>query len=446
MTPAGGMGDPVGAVPVSRYLAPLLERRDPALFRRLAVRWTLCVLLAGGLGSLAYGTRARWFDPHGPGHAAYWLHDAVYLPLKGHLWTQGLPYVLVPWTIVLLLALTGLAGYLSGRPLLRAAHAGLTRRALARPAAAALLDRWHAITAAGPLRARHLEMIVEQERLDLLEALDGVPGAPPVLSVGGRLAMVTALSARLRLRCAAAPAVQVGVAADLFETLLRLERAAGAAPPRDLRHAIDTLSARLAECLGSFTSPPAASPGAADPFAAGTLIGEARALLAIMEERRRLNRPADPVVLRAAAAAVAERSSRLQLLRVAAERRLSGYAADPPMLETPAPAGGRVALLIALAVGHEAAEPELALAYLDALSGVDFARAAGLPPEAAAFADTWLAEAPDLPHWRLAAPLIGGSPSGTGTYPTMAVPGDDEHLHDLTRRLAWMAGTPESTP
>ncbi|MCW2243159.1 hypothetical protein [Azospirillum canadense] len=424
----------------SRYLRPLRPERDADLPSRLARRWGVCAAVAGGAGLLAYGTRARWFDPDGPGYAAYWLHDAVYLPLKGHLWTWGLPYSLVPWTVLATLLVTGALGFLSGRPLLRGAHAALTRLALTRPWGAGLLDRWHALTASTPMRARHLELIVERERVDLLEAFDGVPGEPPHLALVARLATATALSTALRLRCDDGPSSRMAVAADLLETVMRVERAATTSSARDARAAVDRLSGLLDECLARDEAQPA--DGA---FSAPALANEARTVARLIRARWTSGQRSAPVALRPLAAAVAERSGRLNALRAVVERRLRGHGGDATAIPPPPPACGRLAALIALATAREADEPDVALAYLDSVSGVDFARGAGLPAEAEAFANAWLAEAPDQPHWRLAALLVG-APSPADEHPTLMTPGGREHLNDPMRRLAWTAGAAETTP
>ena len=441
--------------PASRYLRPLRPAKDPALSGRLARRWCLVAFIGGMLGSLAYGTRARWFSFDGPGYVVYWLHDTAYLPLKGHLWTAWLPLSLVPWTVAALLLGIALAGYLSGRPLLRAAHMKATRFALASPTGRKILDRWHAVVARTRFRARHLELVLEEERADLLDLIDGAENGLPTGTLVTRLAALARLSAAWQLRCGGGDAVRMSVSADLLETILRIDVAAsapeshwpsgsesssGGMAAAPVRAAISDLAAVLEAHLATCADQPAD-----DPFAPAALAGEAGILVRTLTARIALGRSAEADLLRPVAAAVMERCNRLNSIRAAAERRLRGHGNDALVPEASLPASGRLALWIALSAAREAEAPDLAQATLDSLSGLDFARTLGLPSPARLFADIWLAEAPDLPHWRMAAQVIGAAQSAVPDGDSLADPADREHLNEPMHRLAWAAGTPETT-
>lgn len=435
-------GQPISSATFSRYLRPLRQDADPALAGRLTRRWAAALALAGAAGGLAHGTRAGWFDPDGPGRIAYWLHDHVYLPLKGNLWTAWFPEALIPWTAVLVLLAVWLAGSLSGRPLLRMAHAAVTRRAILLPAGRRMLDRWHAATVNGPFRPRHLEAMAERMRAAMLDDLDAAGGpAVPYATRVERLCVLTVLSVSWRLRGDAGEKTRTGAAADLLETALRIEGAAGAGDGHAVRAATGRLAADLEACLADLAAAPAE-----DVFAIPALARDAMVLTGALGTRRTSGRRADPARLRPVAAAVMERCNRLNAIRSAGERGLRGQGPDITVPAATAPASGRLAVLIALAVAQEAAEPDLARAMLDAMSGLDFARRAGVPAPALGFAGLWLAEAPDLPHWRLAARLVGAAPSAGPTGGDLMPSADMTYLDEPMHRLAWIAGAPETTP
>lgn len=429
----------------SRYLRPLLPARDPDLAGRLARRWSLAALLAGTVGLLAYGTRARWFDPDGPGRAAYWLHDRLYLSAKGYLWSAWFPDSTVPWTVAALLSAIGLAGWLSGRPLLRALHDVLTRRTLAHPVGRPLLDRWHALTVRGALRACHLELVAEQMRADLLDAMDAGPEGPRRDGLSDelcaeRLSAIVVLSSSWRLRSDGGEATRLAVAADLLEALLRIAHGVDGTRPGAIDPALDHLSALLEPVLSDLASVPAG-----DPFAPAALAADAIVLVRASTMRRASGRLADPVTLRPIAASVMERCNRLNAIRFAVERGLGGHGREVAVPSAAAPACGRLALLIAFAMAGESAEFELANSTLDSMSSLDFARNVGLPAPVSAFADMWLAEAPDLPHWRIAARLAQAEPwTGFGCA-DLTFPADLTHLTEPMHRLVWIAGAPETS-
>jgi hypothetical protein len=77
-----------------------IETRHAGRKRRYVLRWgVLCgVVLAAVLFERAIATRA--LPPDGLGWIVYSVHDRLYLPLKGWVWTQWFPYVLV-WCVPL---------------------------------------------------------------------------------------------------------------------------------------------------------------------------------------------------------------------------------------------------------------------------------------------------------------------------------------------------------
>ncbi len=76
--------------------------------RRFVLRWSVITLFAGAFAFTLHGLVTQGYHPDGPFGFVYWLHDAYYLPLRGHLWTALFPYALlwaVPLSLVILLVL-----------------------------------------------------------------------------------------------------------------------------------------------------------------------------------------------------------------------------------------------------------------------------------------------------------------------------------------------------
>jgi hypothetical protein len=107
--------------------------------RRYGLRRLLVVLCLVALIWLCWAISVRLFPTSGISRLIYVLHDAIFLPLKGRVWTQWFPYVFV-WLVPLLVVVSvGLAEYLSKAGLLRRIHARLILRVAARPRLQAVL-------------------------------------------------------------------------------------------------------------------------------------------------------------------------------------------------------------------------------------------------------------------------------------------------------------------
>ncbi len=413
----------------SRFRRPTLPAAEQGLGRRLARRWLVTLGLSAALVLLMVGTRRHWFDETGVGYVAYWLHDRLYLPLKGYLWTWGFPQSLVVWLVILLLLGVALAGFLSRRPLLRGAHGLAARYLLANPVGRRMIDQWHRLTVRTRFRPHQLELLAEQARQMVLER----PEAALPLS---RLVALSQLCMAMRLRADDGTAMRLAILADLLETLLRIQQ--DESDGRAARAAMEQLALMMADHLTTLTATPV--PG--DLLAPATLAGEVQVLLTALQGRLASGKAGSLFLLRPVAAAIMERCGLLDTIRTTAERGLRGFGRELSVPEAGPPACGRLSVLIALCAATETGEAELAHATLESLSALAFARAAGLPAPVTAFADAWLAEAPDLPHWQVAARLS----EPPLPDPSLLTPGDHDHLTGRTRRLAWIAGAAGATP
>ncbi len=101
--------------------------------RRYRLRWTLVALCILALVWFCWAMSVRLFPSSGFGGFVYWVHDTVFLPLKGRAWTQWFPYAFV-WLLPLgFIASVALTEYLSVVGPVRGLHARLILRISERP-------------------------------------------------------------------------------------------------------------------------------------------------------------------------------------------------------------------------------------------------------------------------------------------------------------------------
>ncbi len=133
----------------SPLLAPMPRYRKPGRAARVTRRMLACAILAGAFVALQLSVPTKRLGAGQAAKVLYWLHDNVYLWLKGHLFTQFFPFGLAICLLILALLAPQLAGYVADRSLLRRPHLRLLRRVVAAPigifAAHALLRRGAAV-------------------------------------------------------------------------------------------------------------------------------------------------------------------------------------------------------------------------------------------------------------------------------------------------------------
>lgn len=268
----------------SHFRSPLIDElppESPGRSARSVRRRRLAVVLALAAAVLpAAAVGRRWLSPEGPGRPLFWLHDAVYLPLKGYLFTWLFPlspiYLLAGLTLLAFAA----AAVAWKRPLTPAWQTVVGRRVLSWPwmrpvlrvwkrsfrglrrlvrAAAAATGRWPAVGRrlsgwAGVLDGPTLlEELVEHEREAALERLDGlVPTDPESVR-----ALTPAVDATFLSMALASP---TGLRSDrrivesverLDDVLLRLDlvRVAGGDPEPSIEALRSRLEAEISALL-----------------------------------------------------------------------------------------------------------------------------------------------------------------------------------------------------
>ena len=100
--------DPISAGRIGRSSLRRIDlehipRKRPFLFR---IGLVLCILTI--LGSIVVSTVTQAFSPNSPFAIIYWLHDHIWLVIKGNLWTAVFPWSL-PFAVPLVIAIFVLA-------------------------------------------------------------------------------------------------------------------------------------------------------------------------------------------------------------------------------------------------------------------------------------------------------------------------------------------------
>lgn len=172
-------------VPVvrSRYLAPLPPLRSEGRARRIFVRSIIGLALAAIVGTLLAIVAWQLLPERGAGYPLYWLHDALYLPVKGRTYTAFFPLSVVWWFLIALSLTLGTISWLSDRSLIRSPHIRWLNWLVGREGN----ERW-LIPAALALRPFGIQPVllrsVIQQRIDLLMAALAEVAIAPVQTNG----------------------------------------------------------------------------------------------------------------------------------------------------------------------------------------------------------------------------------------------------------------------
>lgn len=102
----------------------------PVRHRNYPLRWAIFLLLGSGVYLLIWAVATDWFSASGPFRFLYVVHDAVFLPLRGTIWTQIFPFAFL-WLLPLaFLCFALVVELLSKASLLRVAHRRYVRFAM----------------------------------------------------------------------------------------------------------------------------------------------------------------------------------------------------------------------------------------------------------------------------------------------------------------------------
>jgi hypothetical protein len=99
---------------------------------KMTKRLVIAAVLAAVIGIPAFVIVTRILPVDGAGYVFYWLHDHVYLPIKGNSFTQFYPYSISWWGMAATVGFFWLLGYLTRTSVLKEAHIFWLRKILRR--------------------------------------------------------------------------------------------------------------------------------------------------------------------------------------------------------------------------------------------------------------------------------------------------------------------------
>lgn len=161
---------------ISTLRNPLIEKTPDGRSRprRVFVLMAVLAVLAAVPLATTYETASR----EGIGYLLLAVHDWIYLPLRGWVWTAGFPWNLTIWVPTIILATLIALDWSAGVSPLRAAQEFVIRRGLNRPFGRRAFNFWHRWAGRGIFRARFLEKVIESEINSLLEQMHDVWADP----------------------------------------------------------------------------------------------------------------------------------------------------------------------------------------------------------------------------------------------------------------------------
>jgi hypothetical protein len=208
----------------STLLAPLPRIPTGGRGRRLLLRWIVAGLWLAMFYLLIVTVAYQALPKSGAGYLLYWIHDNVYLPIKGYTYTLFFPTSLVWWlsgsTVLILWGIC----WLSDRSLVRRPHILLLRWSLGRHLSHPLLLACARLFARLGLQPQMLSAVAEQMWRRQSYKLSPLPGQKPSSGEQGRLCDLAIFRYRLCSLSTLPPATNAHLQAFCFlhETLFLL--------------------------------------------------------------------------------------------------------------------------------------------------------------------------------------------------------------------------------
>jgi hypothetical protein len=398
----------------------ILRRRRMAIAGVAALAVTVVLLTRAGMLPL-------------PALAAlYVLHDYAGLPFWGYAWTFFAPYSVTWWSLAAIAFVIWLATFVTRRSAVRRLHARLCRvvvvhivRSSRSPRYVARLTAWVDWLAARGLRAELLKDVVRLEQTEALKAIVD-SGAALDECAAWRLVRLTDLLARLTSDAAASTSERWRSFAIWHQTLMWIDRRAGAAPRTDAVAALFTALAATGRFLLDRLD------GVYDEEGDALASGLRSDLRWLVEYANGSDRPeADPAEARSAEAEA--RSAKADFVRSVLERLDDLWALAERGIDDDGATGltakgthaviaaqGILVSSLGLHAASQADDMHLAAAHLhafEALSFVAYLGAAGR--EGGRVARALTAEAPERDHYRLAADIAERCRNQRATAPSV---------------------------
>lgn len=191
--------------PLLRHM-PRPSIRGAERAARIIARLAFFLPLAFLVATVIIVVQRRLLPGRGVGAVLYWLHDYVYLPLKGYTFTRFYPYGWIWWAVAATVVALALFSWLSDRSFVKQVHIRLLRLVIPRPPFHGILIRSVEILQRVRIRPGLMRAVgVHQWQASIIDLTDSeLGGAPAKTSV--RLANLT----RFLLRLDVATAVDEG--------------------------------------------------------------------------------------------------------------------------------------------------------------------------------------------------------------------------------------------
>lgn len=169
----------------------------PARARSVPKRLLLILIVAGIIGTPIFIMVTRILPEAGSGHIFYWIHDHIYLPIKGYTYTLFYPYSLGWWGPLLTIIILWLIAYLAMVSFIRDPHIYFLRKVVRRNTRHRILVRTSKRLKKWKMEPVLLREVASQERKKALHRLIAIPLSKADEGAGKRLVNLTLLHIHL---------------------------------------------------------------------------------------------------------------------------------------------------------------------------------------------------------------------------------------------------------
>lgn len=227
---------------LSRRLTSTLLSTWPQLHedgrrRRIVLRALAATVTASVLAALIVVIAYRSLPTTGLGHTLYFLHDNVYLPVKGYTFTRNYPESLIWWLAILIIVLLWTIFWIADRSLVRSAHIGAIRWTVKRRGAHAPLITATRLFARVGMQPHLIQNVVAYEWENLADALTPLVEQRPSATQLNQFATLTRFYCDLHVLPTAQPigASHLRVLATLHQAvfLIYFHQVRAGNPPSD---------------------------------------------------------------------------------------------------------------------------------------------------------------------------------------------------------------------
>jgi len=159
----------------SSLLKSMPARAKPARSRSVPKRILLILIFTAFIGAPIFIIATRILPGNGAGHVFYWIHDHIFLPIKGYTYTLFYPYSLGWWGPLLTIIILWLIAYLTMVSFFKDPHIYFLRKVVRRNSRHHILvktGKWLKKLKMEPLLLRE---VASQERKKALNRLIAVP-------------------------------------------------------------------------------------------------------------------------------------------------------------------------------------------------------------------------------------------------------------------------------